>query len=455
MIDLDSAWHETILVENAAAKIYEHNLKRSRRLIRSCLDNSAIRLRTISQRLLSDPEDVIIETRQNHPCTVPQGNAVVAQVESSLDRRPDMFYNLVDKICILRSKLYERVRVSECSPAQWTSLVEEIEHIESRALTVLSLPSPFGLDQSPDEHAQQIHLALKHLESQAVDCLERAKKVVPIDRSSKSQSARPTAVASDPKKVYLTTLHKPFPTIEDARKLVEHSTDLLHPLLSDYKLRQQTLQVKRTVSCACSQITRHDPVHCLDRTRYLMAFLSGEPVKISGVSTGKQNSDEMTLSQMLPGDLGSTYAWQCLFSATLSQAEHQFAHNLEIAVTFASVLSGILSQHPDRIPEFFARIFIVCPILCAFTDDTACSLARTMLESSDLLARWRGTARLFAALLIAQPPSPLRLKRPPHLNPALLWRVIAGMVNKPFVPCATAEVILPIVIYFPIKTDYE
>ncbi|KAF6767724.1 hypothetical protein AHF37_11985 [Paragonimus kellicotti] len=172
-----------------------------------------------------------------------------------------------------------------------------------------------------------------------------------------------------------------------------------------------------------------------------MAFLSGEPVKISGVATGKQNSDEVTLGQMLPEDLGSTYAWQCLFSATLSQAEHQFAHNLEIAVTFASVLSGILSQHPDRIPEFFARIFLVCPILCAFTDDTACSLARTMLESSDLLARWRGTARLFAALLIAHPPSPLRLKRPPHLNPALLWRVIAGMLNKPFVPCATAEVL--------------
>ncbi|KAF8567765.1 hypothetical protein P879_01010 [Paragonimus westermani] len=233
----------------------------------------------------------------------------------------------------------------------------------------------------------------------------------------------------------------PFPTIEDARKLVEHSTDLLHPLLSDYKLRQQTLQVKRTVSCACSQITRHDPVHCLDRTRYLMAFLSGEPVKISGVATGKQDSGEVTLSQMLPGDLGTVYAWQCLFSATLSQAEHQFAHNLEIAVTFASVLSGILSQHPDRIPEFFARIFLVCPTLCAFTDDTACSLARTMLESGDLLARWRGTARLFAALLIAQPPSPLRLKRPPHLNPALLWRVIAGMINKPFIPCATAEIL--------------
>ncbi|KAF7252942.1 hypothetical protein EG68_09149 [Paragonimus skrjabini miyazakii] len=64
-----------------------------------------------------------------------------------------------------------------------------------------------------------------------------------------------------------------------------------------------------------------------------------------------------------------------------------------------------------------------------------------MLESSDLLARWRGTARLFAALLIAQPPSQLRLKRPPHLNPALLWRVIAGMVNKSFVLCATAEIL--------------
>ncbi|KAF7252941.1 hypothetical protein EG68_09148 [Paragonimus skrjabini miyazakii] len=318
MIDLDAAWHETILVENSAAKIYEHSLKRSRRLIRSCLDNSAIRLRTISQRLLSDPKDSTIEARQNHPCTVPQENAVVAQVESSLDRRPDMFYSLVDKICILRLKLYEKVRVSECSPGQWTSLVEEIEHIESRALTVLSLPSPFGLDQSPDEHAQQIHLALMHLESQAVDCLERAKKVVSIDRSSKSLSAKPTAVASDPKKVYLITLHK---------------------------------------------ITRHDPVHCLDRTRYLMTFLSGEPVKISGVSTGKQSSDEMTLSQMLPGDLGSIYAWQCLFSATLSQAEYQFAHNLEIAVTFASVLSGILSQHPDRIVSsiLFAK-YVVCLI---------------------------------------------------------------------------------------------
>ncbi|KAF6770813.1 hypothetical protein AHF37_11495, partial [Paragonimus kellicotti] len=188
------------------------------------------------------PEDITIETRQNHPCTVPQENTVVAHVEPSLDRRPDMFYSLVDKICTLRLKLYERVRVSECSPGQWTSLVEEIEHIESRALTVLSLPSPFGLDQSPDEHAQQIHLALMRLESQAVDCLERAKKVVPIDtRSSKSLSAKPTAVMSDPKKVYSTTLRKTFPTIEDARKLVEHSTDLLHPLLSDYKLRQQTL----------------------------------------------------------------------------------------------------------------------------------------------------------------------------------------------------------------------
>ncbi|KAF8562724.1 hypothetical protein P879_10353 [Paragonimus westermani] len=209
MIDLDSVWHETVLIENAAAKVYEHSLKRSRRLIKNCLENSAIRLCTISQRLSFEPEDITVEPRQNYPYTVPQGNTVVAQVGTSLDRHPDVFYSLVDKICILRMKLYERIRVSECSPGQWTSLVEEIEHIESRALTVLSLPSPFGLDQSPDEHAQQIHVALMHLESQAVECLERAKKVVPIDtRSNKPLSAKQTAVASDPKEVYLTILRK-------------------------------------------------------------------------------------------------------------------------------------------------------------------------------------------------------------------------------------------------------
>ena len=86
-------------------------------------------------------------------------------------------------------------------------------------------------------------------------------------------------------------------------------------------------------------------------------------------------------------------------------------------------------------------MFLACPQLDQFMDKTATNAVSAMSESGDLLPRWRGIARLFGALCVGHAPSFLNPnKRQNIFTPSLLWRIIAGMVNQPFVPCATAEV---------------
>ena len=46
-----------------------------------------------------------------------------------------------------------------------------------------------------------------------------------------------------------------------------------------------------------------------------------------------------------------------------------------------------------------------------------------------ILHNWRGISRLFAAVLLAQPPVNFGQKRPQHLCPKLLWITVAGIAK--------------------------
>ncbi|OON15517.1 hypothetical protein X801_08679, partial [Opisthorchis viverrini] len=445
---LSSTW-EQLVADNAAARSYEFQLRRARHSMKLAADAIEAELKDISRRFSegfgnhSSPRPV----QRRTPISSPVKNAVglLPIVCSTEQHVTGCLEEKMEKIYTLRMRVYEMRADAKHSSHEWASLIDEIEEIEARALTFLVLPSISLMDSSDEDQGHHLQLVLNRLEQQALRCLETATRLSSTasgdasPSSAKQQDQRkPSGEAVPP-----VASDKPFPTLAQARQRVEQSTNLLYPLLSDYTLRESTLRVKRIISCACGQITGQDVNHCLDRLRYILAFLENKPIQATGLSSrGGQDATRISLSDLLPGDLGSAYAWRCLFSATLSQAEYQFFFCYKAAVVYAYMLLGILALHPETVPEFLAHVCLACPVLGLSVDKEASSTVESVMQSGDPLPRWRGTSRLFAALCVGHPPAFLKAdKRPPPFTPALLWQVIAGIANQRFVPCATAEVL--------------
>ncbi|CAL8071479.1 unnamed protein product [Calicophoron daubneyi] len=460
--DLDCIQRQPFITHNEAAQDYERKLRRVRRNIVVVTDKIESRLKELSYRLEcssfedtvndSKPKSVSRSETQSQYSSIDRtdlyGNPASSTVckTRTCGKLHDMLKNVVSS----RLKVYEQLSTVSEHSYQWNRLKDEIEEIEARALITLILPSVSPLDESEVSTEYELELVMKTLEQQALNCVKEAGRMKETLRSSstgESTCARGEEIrksVSDADTDLL--LKKIFPRIGEAQRILEASARRLYPVLSDYNMRKQTLHVKRIINCACSQIIRHDPGHCLDRLNYLLTFLDGGAIKATGITdTNGSTPAQVTLRDLIPSEVGDIYAWHCLFSSSLSQAEHQFAHSVDSAVVFAALLSGILGRHTEKIPEFFARVFVACPSLGLVAGLDQASEVNTsvanLLETGDPLSKWRGIARLFAALTIAQPPPSLHCPRPPHLSPALLWRTLASLANSQFVPCATAEVL--------------
>nr|CAH8856325.1 unnamed protein product [Trichobilharzia regenti] len=330
------------------------------------------------------------------------------------------------------------------------SLVNEAEEIETRALTLITSPSPM-FDDCDDTMDYQMELIMKRLESQAKECLAACKSIV---STGLSKSKQQIPVSS---KVVIPEIPIPenklvFPTFHEARVLLENYTNILYPSLWDSKFKTDALRIKQDITCACSQISAYDPVHCIGRLDCLLKVLNRTTPKSTSTTATttnntNSNSEEKESNQSKNNDdhcdnqLINNFAWQCLYASTISQAEKQFAYNIDTALVYASLLSGIFALYPDKLYGFLGRVFLACPALGLFCDSSGLSLLDEMFTSTEILHNWRGITRLFTALTLAHPPPHLKVTRHKLLTPIFLWKVISGIVNHEFIPCATAEIL--------------
>ncbi|CAH8592036.1 unnamed protein product [Heterobilharzia americana] len=295
----------------------------------------------------------------------------------------------------------------------------------------MTSPSPI-FDDCRGTMDYQMELVMKRLESQAEECLQACKTLVSTGLSRlKHPSPLPAINVTSGLSVSGNELM--FPTFHEARSLLENYTNILYPSLWDSRFKKDALKIKQDITCACGQISSHDPVHCIGRLECLL--------KVLNYTATNSDSKEMGLGSLKNNQLINNFAWQCLYSSTISQAERQFAYNIDITLVYASLLSGIFALFPDKLYGFFGRIFLACPALGLFCDPSGLHLMDEMFSDMDVMNNWRGIVRLFAALALAHPPPHLNVKRHKLLNPSLLWRVISGIINQEFIPCATAEVL--------------
>lgn len=125
------------------------------------------------------------------------------------------------------------------------------------------------------------------------------------------------------------------------------------------RIRCGNVKIRTQPFVSCLQIVRSDPAHCLGRMNYLITLLEGGSVKSTGSIVTSSSDGTVSLVDLLPDNLGPVYAWQCLFSSAISQAEHQFAYNVDSTTVFAALLSGILGRHPEKV----VCLMIVCSFI--------------------------------------------------------------------------------------------
>ncbi|CAH8565757.1 unnamed protein product [Schistosoma intercalatum] len=437
MFGIRDAWVSAVAKHNNAVRAYEKNVVRSQRSIARITDMLEESFTSLSLSVNCEGnEEASTNTCQTeinytpaeiYPSTACMGYYGFSRRQANQDLLNDIINNIISiriEVMNLRcQKLGSVLRPSD-------SLINEIEEIETRALTLMTSPSPI-FDDCDGAMDYQMELIMKKLELQAKECLLACKTLASTGTPKTKQLQSTISVTSD---VSLSKSDSVFPTFGKARALLENYTNILYPSLWDSKFKMDALKIKQDITCACSQISSHDPLHCIGRLECLLNIFRRTTI----TDCSKQTNFEKLRNT---NQLIDSFAWQCLYSSSISQAEKQFAYNIDITLVYASLLSGIFSLFPDKLFEFFGRIFLACPALGLFSDPSGLNLIEEMFSTTDILSNWRGIARLFTALLLAHPPPHLGVSRHKLLNPSLLWRVITGIVNQEFIPCATAEVL--------------
>ncbi|KAL7062750.1 hypothetical protein AAHC03_01382 [Spirometra sp. Aus1] len=387
---------------------------------------------------LSMPETVWSEDEEDHFPTwadsneVELGDDIIAQLERIVTFRQQVF------------TILSTIPPNDQRTELKYDLMQKVENLETRAIVFLTLPpksvygddytqvddniyAPFGRFIADAEHYLRQAVAL----AESRDPLEETASDMDQVSSSESESS----VEEPPVCI-------PGFSRTQALRVTKAIENAIFSLLSDPQYRTSTALVKTVIGSACSQITRNDPEHCLNRTNYLLTFLKGAAVRPPGSTI--QGGDRFCLDA-LPGGHGRTYAWHCLITAAIAQAKHQFAYSLESTLPFAAVLATLLSCYPDEVPHFLSRLTLACPLLASFADGSLLqSLPEVIQPQESDLTAWRGVSRLFAAVLLARTPPGFK-NRPPYLNPKLLWLTMAGLIRRPFFPQATAVVLLGLI----------
>ncbi|THD20579.1 hypothetical protein D915_008679 [Fasciola hepatica] len=349
-MDIEVAYQESLLDFNDAVRGYQRRCAQAQQRIRALLDSNEPERHDIFLQLT--PIDYPIGLENMSPPRLkelPPLYSVPSDRTNETDIYPEELNQSVERIVSIRLEIYQHSIGGQAKSNQWNQIIAEIEEIEARVLSVLVLPSNALLDSSSSNNTNdQVIFVVDRLEAQAKRCLDAAKQLLAAKVSGRV-AHEVTVKQNEPNTESVQTDEQCIPTLQKAQSMADRSTQLLYPLLSDYSLRKQTLCVKRMVGCASSQIIRSDPAHCLDRMNYLITLLEGGSVKSAGSATDSSSSGTVSLAELLPDNLGPIYAWQCLFSSAISQAEHQFAYNVDSTVVFAALLSGILARHPKQV----------------------------------------------------------------------------------------------------------
>ncbi|KAK4470757.1 hypothetical protein MN116_006281 [Schistosoma mekongi] len=437
-LGIEDAWVSAVAKYNNVVKAYEKNFKKSQRSIARVTDHLEKSFASLSLNINAPKSKEVIENKY-----LDKKSFSSREISPSIEcmshygfarkiPNHDLLKEIIDRIISIRVDATElRCQNSGSASDSLDGLINEIEEIEARALTLMTSPSPI-FDDCDGMMDYQMELIMRRLELQAKECLEMCKTLVSTNFSvAKQLQSTMICAALD---VPISESDSVFPTFDKARALLENYTNILYPSLWDSRFKKDALKIKQDITCACSQISSHDPHHCIGRLECLLGILkhttSNDSSKQAQIDKS-QNSNQLI----------NSFAWQCFYSSTISQAEKIFAYNVDITLVYASLLAGIFALFPDKLFEFLGRIFLACPALGLFTDSSGLQLMEEMFSTTDTLSNWRGISRLFAALTLAHPPPHLNVSRHRLLNPSLLWKVIAGIVNQEFIPCATAEVL--------------
>ncbi|KAA0198676.1 hypothetical protein FBUS_06470 [Fasciolopsis buskii] len=364
-MEFEVTYQESLLDLNEAARGYERKCVEARRRIMELLNSTeSDEYGLLSQLPPVDHPTNLEDISPPRLKELPPLYCMPSTGTAEADHYPSELSQAVERIVSIRLEIYHLSSNGQAKSSQWNQLISEIEEIEARVLSVLVLPSNALLDSSSsDTSNDQITFVVERLEGQAKRCLETAKQLLTTGSAQTNVTGRAghktTVKKDEPNADLVENGGKFIPTLQEAQSIVDRCTQLLYPLLSDYNLRKQTLSVKRMVGCASSQIVRSDPAHCLGRMNYLITLLEGGSVKSTGSIVTSSSDGTVSLVDLLPDNLGPVYAWQCLFSSAISQAEHQFAYNIDSTTVFAALLSGILGRHPEKV----VCLMIVCSFI--------------------------------------------------------------------------------------------
>lgn len=437
LLGIEDAWISAVAKYNNAVKAYEKNLKRSQLSIARVTDHLEKSFASLALNVNAPKSKDFVENKYSDKTNSGLGEifpSIECMTHYGFTRRipnHDLLKEIINRIISIRVDATElRYRNSGSALDSLNSLLNEIEEIEARALTLITSPSPI-FDDCDGMMDYQMELIMRRLELQAKECLEMCKTLVSTNFSATKQLQSTISAALD---VPVSENDSVFPTFDKARALLENYTNILYPSLWDSRFKKDALKIKQDITCACSQISSHDPPHCIGRLEYLLGIL--KHTTSNDFSKQAQIDKSQNNNQLI-----NSFAWQCFYSSTISQAEKIFTYNIDITLVYASLLAGIFALFPDKLFEFLGRIFLACPALGLFTDSSGLQLMEEMFSTTDILSNWRGISRLFTALILAHPPPHLNVSRHRLLNPSLLWKVIAGIVNQEFIPCATAEVL--------------
>ncbi|KAH8871239.1 Nucleoporin GLE1 [Schistosoma japonicum] len=256
LLGIEDAWISAVAKYNNAVKAYEKNFKRSQLSIARVTDHLEKSFASLALNVNAPKSNDIVENKYSDKTNPGLGEifpSIECMTHYGFTRRipnHDLLKEIINRIISIRVDATElRYRNSGSALDSLDSLLNEIEEIEARALTLMTSPSPI-FDDCDGMMDYQMELIMRRLELQAKECLEMCKTLVSTNFSATKQLQSTISAALD---VPVSENDSVFPTFDKARALLENYTNILYPSLWDSRFKKDALKIKQDITCACSQ----------------------------------------------------------------------------------------------------------------------------------------------------------------------------------------------------------
>ena len=366
-------------------------------------------LQTKINRIKSIEKDLII--RQNKVKNLISSCPYGQYIPENTKKADELFNAMILKV---QKVVKESHNITDIASS--LSLAMKIDSEGDRVVKVVENAVDAANDKGKEDQA-----AREAAEKAAREAIAKAEKpVVKVEALSK-----PVQVSDEtPPDTDLVCMPQSFIEYQRLQDLAKQAEQTCHGLMTDPQYKKYRFTLQKAVNTPINAISPNSGAHLRDKLQKICKLLSGQEVEVGG--------QKISASQH---PAGVTFCKHLFAKRIVKQGDEQVSGNQDSAFAIAAVTVGVMTQFEDVVDLVISEFHKQCPFLVPYyiqkqenqeLNDYLKTLGYNfeegVVEKQDkYLRRMTGIMRLYAAVLISEPPQGPNHPHPHGLDKAWTW----------------------------------